>query len=203
MNQSAAIAIGTINGWEGQPSTRPADLALPLDVVKTLFDYDPEEGVLIWKEKPINEFRFARDYKAWMTKHAGRKVTYRDSNGYVRVFINGRLWLAHRIIWMWNYGYLPELQIDHIDHNRQNNRLENLRLVTQSQNNANSRLSLRSVTGVTGVTWHTPSKRWRATINLNKKFIEIGRYMDFESAVIARKAAEKVLGFHENHGSSV
>ena len=93
------------------------------------------------------------------------------------------------------YGYLPEDEIDHINHVRADNRICNLRLVCHSDNQKNRKLNKNNSTGVSGVCQHTHG--WIVTIG-NKGYI--GLYTDFFEAVCSRKSAENKLNYHENHG---
>jgi hypothetical protein len=112
--------------------------------------------------------------------------------------------MAHRIAWLLYYGKWPKDQIDHINGDKSDNRIVNLREATNSQNGKNLKLSINNKTGVTGVAFDRQTQKWRAYIRVNFKMINLGRYMDFEDAVIARKSAEKkyfgewVRGGHEN-----
>jgi hypothetical protein len=99
------------------------------------------------------------------------------NNGYIRTLINRKGHLVHRIIFMMHHGFLPEF-LDHIDGNRTNNLIDNLRPATSSQNGLN-RGKLRSNTsGYTGVTWVASYGKYSARISIDEKRFFIGYFDD-------------------------
>lgn len=99
-------------------------------------------------------------------------------------------------------GKVPDnMEIDHINHIRTDNRTENLRIVSHQQNAMNRSKTLRNTSGVVGVSWCKITGKWYAYIKKDGVMHNIGRYTSLEDAVLARASAEKRLGFHENHGS--
>jgi hypothetical protein len=108
--------------------------------------------------------------------------------GYIRVGVGGELFLAHRLAWFYVHGEWPS-EIDHIDRNRANNAISNLRSVTTSQNRQNSGLSRRSTSGVSGVSWDKRRGKWKAHIGIGYKKFQV-RYDTKAEAIAARKAAE-------------
>lgn len=157
-----------------------------------LFVYEPETGKLFW--------RITRSNRAGAGSEAGSKNQY----GYLFVRVNGRNYQVHRIIWdMFNTNdkLCGTEEIDHIDHNRENNRLDNLRKVCHTDNMRNQSLRRTTKSGATGVSWRERDSRWRAYITIAGVCKHIGHFMTFEEALSARKAAEIKYGFHENHGA--
>lgn len=118
------------------------------------------------------------------------KAGTHDGNGYLQVGIQRRYFKVHRLIFLMHHGYLPEV-IDHIDGNRQNNRIENLREATRSQNGYNSKLSKHNKSGAKGVSWREKTKKWRARIYAEKKQISLGEFEKFEDAKAAVIAARE------------
>jgi hypothetical protein len=167
-------------------------------IVKELLDYDPETGVLTWKPRLRNN--------PWNAKYAGKpagsKQTNKNLKSYLGVAIFQKRHLAHRVIFLYCYGELPENDIDHINGNGLDNRLINLRKATRSENLKNQRKSYKNTSGVTGVSWHRASNKWRSTIKTLQKQFHLGAFDNFIDAVCARKSAEIMLGFHKNHGKS-
>jgi hypothetical protein len=97
-------------------------------------------------------------------------------------------------------GHWPNGDVDHINGDRQDNRICNLRNVTRSENCMNSSISKRNKSGVLGVCWTSRERKWLAQIQHNGKNIHIGSFDVLEDAKAARLNKEKELGFHENHG---
>jgi hypothetical protein len=106
---------------------------------------------------------------------------------------------AHRLIWLMSYGVAPEF-IDHINGVRDDNRLENLRSVSWEENTKNAKRRADNVSGVTGVSFYSPKGTWRARINYKGRTVLLGYFKTPAEAVAARRAAEKIYGYHENHG---
>lgn len=156
-----------------------------LELAQSLFDY--ADGVLIWK-------------KSSGTVKAGTPVNSVSNRGYVVVQVNGKRYLAHRIIWLLVYGRLP-VMLDHIDGNKQNNTIGNLREVNNTLNHWNERRRSTNKSGHKGVWWHKQSKRWEAACRVSGKQVTIGRYERVEDAVEAVKQfREQQHGQYANHG---
>lgn len=157
-----------------------------------IFDYNAEDGSLIWREKPSQIVK---------SKSIAGGVS--DSNGkqYCRVKLGGKKYLAHRIIYKMVYGDFDEsLEIDHIDHNGLNNKIDNLRLVSHIENTQNQLKRIDNTSGMVGISWDKNIKKWRTYINANKNFIYLGSFNDIKEAVMTRMHAEILFGFHPNHG---
>ena len=100
-----------------------------------------------------------------------------------------------------NNGPIPQGKvIDHLNHVPWDNRLPNLRMTTQLSNTRNNKRSSRNKSGVTGVMWREKEGKWLASIIVGRKRIYLGRFIDKDEAIRVRKEAEKLYGFHENHG---
>lgn len=104
--------------------------------LKTLLDYDSETGVFTWRDRPKDHFRKKNSYASWKTRFVGRRAGCATNEGYVYIGINGRTYAAHRLAFLYVYGYLPPL-IDHIDRDKGNNAIRNLRPVDHSENRRN------------------------------------------------------------------
>ncbi|AUE23479.1 HNH endonuclease [Escherichia phage vB_EcoS_HSE2] len=155
------------------------------------FRYDTNTGKLYWRVTNSNR------------APAGSEVAAVRNWGYVCVRLHGRTFQAHRIIWdmMKPENKLqPGEEIDHIDHNRENNLLSNLRKTTRKENSRNLSLARNNTSGVTGVRFDKSRGKWRAEIKVKKRVIHLGRFETIDDAIAARKAAEVKYGFHENHG---
>lgn len=133
-------------------------------------------------------------------KPAGRK---NSSCGYIEVMVNYKRYQAHRVIWEMHNGAIPNgMEIDHINGIRDDNRIDNLRMVTSRTNDTNRAKSSANTSGVVGVCWDKKKSMWMVRIYDNKKPVFIGYFKDWFDAVCARKSAERSYGYHENHGRS-
>lgn len=125
---------------------------------------------------------------------------YPHSQGYLSVSIGNKEYLVHRIIWMMQTGSWPT-QIDHKNHNRMDNRWQNLRdLAEPRDNQLNMGIRKNNSSGVQGIRI-LPSGKFCAYITVRRKQISLGSYNTIEEAAKARRDAEALYGFHENHGS--
>lgn len=166
--------------------------------IRELFTYDGKTGELRWQPRPLADFPSACAWKIWNKRYAGSIAGYILNTGHRIVTIGrGRAVLAHRIAWMYTYGEWPNVT-DHINGIRDDNRLINLRSVTQAENARNQARSKTNKSGVTGVRWFC--SKWYARISFNGKEEHLGLFDNKEEAIAARKAAEARLGFHPNHG---
>lgn len=168
------------------------DLPSP-EYLRQRLRYEPETGRLIWR---YNETMPTRWNSRWTDVPAGRI----SQCGYNQVSIYGTRYPSHRIIWAMTHGVWPGGEIDHIDGNRLNNRIENLRDVNRTENSKNMALRFDSTSGATGVCWDKSRNKWAAHIRINGLRLNLGRFISLEDAIGARKAAEERHGFHANHG---
>jgi hypothetical protein len=155
--------------------------------LRSLLRYDPETGRLY--------------YKVTMKGHIaeGREALRNTTNkGYRRGGVFGKLYMAHRIIWKIVHGYDPPEEIDHINGDRSDNRIENLRLASRSDNTRNTRRKKSNTSGCTGV--HPCKRYWVATIRVGSRQVELGYFRDKDLAIKCRKDAERKYGYHPNHG---
>lgn len=161
--------------------------------VRALLDYDAGTGELRFAvSPPQSAFSCKRAYSVFMANYAGERAGYLHKDGYWRVFLMGKSWLAHRLIWAIQTGALPETDIDHADRNRSNNVWSNLRLASRSQNCMNRSLRSDNRSGVTGVTWH-PCGMWQAQIGKNGRNRYLGLFRTVAEAAAARAAAARIL----------
>lgn len=160
------------------------------DELKKLVSYDPETGVMT-------------RIKARGNTKAGSEIGSIDKDGYRATNINGRGYLVHRLIWLYVYGKFPDFQIDHINHDRTDNRISNLRDVSIRDNARNRNLMASNTSGCMGVVWHKVRKLWQAQLKIDNKTLYLGGYKDIKDAISARKEAEVIYGFHDNHGKEL
>ena len=171
--------------------------------LRSLLDYSPDDGGLVWRQRSREMFDSCGAFRSWNTKFSG-KPAFRTVNsyGYLTGKLSGKRYYAHRIIWVLVTGNQPE-EVDHINGNKTDNRIENLRSVTRTQNMRNRPISKNNTSGVVGVSWSKSDKKWSAHIRINGRQIHIGRFCRKDAAIAARKAKEEALKFHKNHGRIV
>ena len=161
---------------------------LDYETVSDLLDYNPDTGELRWK---VNRRGCAK---------AGNVAGHVRSDGYVAVSLNDKSYLAHRLAWLLYHGQWPEDGLDHISHDKTDNRIKNLREATLTVNQRNRPLNSNNTSGVCGVCWDKQANKWQSRIYLDSRNVHLGFFDDFDEAVAARQAANKQYNFHENHG---
>ena len=148
-----------------------------------------ENGKLFWVIPPSTRVKIG-DEAGNLNKH-----------GYLRFCYKGKYYLAHRIIWEMHYGAIPAgMEIDHIDHDKVNNLLDNLRLVDSGENSRNMSLRSTNTSGTSGVNWMPANGKWAVRIWANGKRLFLGLYDTKEEAIAVREAANAEHGYHKNHG---
>jgi hypothetical protein len=162
------------------------------DDVKELLDYDRETGEFYWKSRPHNIS------KRFIGKRAGT-----ISLGYLRISLDGKLVLAHRLVWLMEHGEWPRDHIDHINRNKMDNRIGNLRDATQSQNMRNASLPSNNKSGIAGVSWNKVKNSWEVYIGVGqRKRTGLGYKKDFFEACCLRKSAENQHGYNAYEASA-
>ncbi|HGB3193994.1 TPA: HNH endonuclease signature motif containing protein [Salmonella enterica subsp. enterica serovar Waycross] len=157
-----------------------------------IFEY--RDGFIFWKQ---NHYLV----KNIMARMIGRKVVNQSSDGYVRFYFRKKPYSVHRVVWEMHNGPIPDgMEIDHINHIRTDNRIENLRLVSHQDNQKNQKIHKKNTSGHSGVSWSNTYKLWVAKITHSSKHHYLGMHKTKSSAIKARKDAEILLGFHINHG---
>ncbi len=132
----------------------------------------------------------------WRVNSGGRKVKGKvvgciNGQGYIQTRIKGKSFMVHRLVWLWHHGYLPENDMDHIDRDRSNNRIANLREASRQCNLRNSGNRKDNTSGVKGVHWGSHNRKWVAAIMHDGKISHLGYFADFTEAVLTRLAAEQ------------
>ena len=154
-------------------------------VLHELLDFDFETGRMFWKHRPS-----ARPQ--WNSRYAGKEAFTGSSCGYKQGSIFGKLHQAHRVIYAAAHGVWPEL-IDHINQNRSDNRISNLRVANKVLNAHNSKMRVDNVSGVKGVSWFKRNACWRAYLTQGGRQIHLGYFPSIEDAAAARSAAFQEL----------
>lgn len=175
------------------------------EVLRQLLRYEPETGKLFWKERDLKFFTGMEREKAascrrWNLQFSGKEALTASRCGYLSGRILDGAYQAHRVAWAIYYGNWPSTQIDHINGDRKNNKIENLRDVTQQENCRNLGMRSDNSSGHVGVAWFERDQRWRAYITVGGKQVHLGYYVSIGEAVAARLTATTVNGFHANHG---
>jgi len=158
--------------------------------LKKILNYNPKTGIFIWLKSLSNRVSIGSE--------AGCKY----NNGYYHIAINRKIYLSHRLAWLYVFGYFSENNIDHINRNSEDNRIENLREVTQQCNMRNTGNWKNNMSGVKGVSWNSKNKIWYATITINRRNKVVGRFDSFDEAAAHRLAAEQCLGWDGCDSSS-
>ena len=151
--------------------------------LRAILDYDPETGIFTWRRRPELS-------STWNTRYAGRPAGSKTEGDYLRIGIDDRSYLAHRLAWLYVHGDLPRAEIDHRDRNRGNCRFANLWPATHAENGHNTALRRNNTSGHKGVSWSEKRKKWQAMITHEGRAIPLGRYDNIEDAIRARREAE-------------
>jgi hypothetical protein len=142
-----------------------------------------KDGKLFWRESNGKTIK------------AGQLAGTMAGRGYRYIRIKKHKLPEHRVVWLYHYGEWPKNQIDHIDGNRANNDIENLRDVNQSSNNKNQALRKDNKSGYRGVTWYKYTNKWAVKIGDNKKIHRLGYFEDLTEAISMRLIAESHFGY--------
>jgi hypothetical protein len=169
------------------------------EILRELLDYNPDTGNFIWKER-TEKHGSGRAIRSWNARYAGRPAfVHFDYGNYLRASIFGRFHSAHRVAWaIINGDPVPDF-LDHIDGDRRNNRIHNLRPVSKAENSRNRGLRSDNTSGRSGI-YVTKSGTFKARIFANGRDQHLGTFKEFEEAAAARKQAEERFGFFEGHG---
>jgi len=147
-------------------------------------EYNPDTGIFTWGSKS--------------RKFAGKIAGSPNTHGYIRIGLTKQTSIgAHRLAWFIYHGEFPDGEIDHLNHNRADNRICNLRLVKKIDNSKNRKMYVTNTSGLPNVYYHKKNKRWLA--KCQTKYL--GSYATREDAY---QVAQKYLtenGFHKNHGA--
>lgn len=151
---------------------------LTAERLRQLLSYEAESGLFRWlvggQNYPVN---------------IGDVAGYDNGRGYIVIGLLYRTYRAHRLAWLYSYGEWPSKDIDHVNRNRHDNRLSNLRQATRSENMANTGISRRNTSGLKGVSYNPKRKLWRACITVNWKNNVLGYFETKELAAAAYASA--------------
>lgn len=179
---------------------------LTRDQVARLLRADFDTGKLYWLPRTPDMFTDGRRSAetvcaAWNCQFANKEAfTSKISGGYHSGVIFYRVYFAHRVIWLLAHGEWPSADVDHINGDRSDNRLVNLRSVSRAENGKNQGIPRNNKSGILGVCWSKNAAKWQAHIRVGGAQKHLGFFVDLSAASAARKAAEAEFGFHPNHG---
>lgn len=178
-----------------------------IEYLRKIIVYDPDTGLLFWRERNSSMFREVtgrgRDHSAniWNSANAGKEALRAiNGQGYKVGNIDGSMYRSHRVAYALHHGFDPVDQIDHINGDRKDNRISNLRMVTNSQNGKNQKLRKTNTSGYNGVSFCKIRKMWVARAVVDGVDCRIGYFAKKEDANLARLKFNKGNGFHGNHG---
>lgn len=166
----------------------PGRRTIPITQADMLSRFRYEDGDLFWL--PRGNPRFDKQF-------AGRKAgCFNATAEMMHVSFKGTHILFHRAVWVYHNGEIPEgMEIDHINQNRRDNRIENLRLCNRGQNACNTRKRKDNRSGVKGVCWNPLTETWRARVSANKVEFAVGSFKSLDEAEAAVRKAR--LGLHK------
>lgn len=158
---------------------------LTAETLRSRYLYDPETGL----------FTTCRRIGSRGRPAGGRILGYTHEGGYVWIRIDGHLYRAHRLAWLYMTGEWPSEEIDHRDLNKSNNSWKNLRECTHQQNMMNCKIRKHNKLGIKGVLFHAQTKKYRARITVEGKSISLGLFQTKQLAGEAyRVASDKYHG---------
>jgi hypothetical protein len=152
------------------------------DELRRLLKYDPETGDFLWR---------IRRGRAHLNFIAGSISPDKRGRNYRRININGKLYRAHRLAWLYVNGSWPINHVDHINGNSLDNRIVNLREATNAENMMNCGAKKNNTSGFKGVSWHKVTGRWQAIIRADGKLKHLGIFATPEEAFVAYSDAAK------------
>jgi hypothetical protein len=158
---------------------------LTAERLREVADYEPDTGLFTWRLRRKSEFTDRRAFRAFNSMRAGAIAGNVSDQGYRRILIDGKMYLAHRLAWLYVFGVFPKEQIDHKNGERADNRIFNLREATSFENRRNSRRRTHTITGLTGV--FKVKNSWCAKI----RNVHIGCFNTAEEAHAAYCAAAR------------
>lgn len=176
--------------------------SISVDTVRSILSCDFSSGKLTWLYRDRNMFTSDRVFNSWNTKYCGKEAfTHTGSHGYKLGGMFGTVYKAHRVIWSMYTGYWPKELIDHINGNKIDNRIENLR-ESGYLGNAQNNMGRERVSIFKGVSWHKRVLKWQAQIRSNNKTVYLGYYdSEIEAHRAYCRASEELHGEFSNFGT--
>ena len=166
---------------------------LTQEYLTTVLNYDKNTGIFTWKRRDRSVFKSDRAMNAWNRKCLNKRAGNINTINYRTIRLLGSNHYEHRLVWLYVYGYLPKIEIDHIDCNRSNNSLSNLRTATSGENSQNLRTAPahNKYTGLLGVSYNKLAGRFIAQIKLKGKNNHLGYFSNPQDAHEAYLTAKR------------
>lgn len=190
-------------------------LEITQEYVKEALEYDPETGIFKWRlDRPDHHFKDWRGRNGFIRNISPDRVagnlqqpTERNPCSYIVIGLSEKLYRAHRLAWLYVYGDWPSEDVDHINLDTTDNRIENLRLSLDKLNHRNRSRYKNNTSGISGVSFHAKLNKWQAegqqVIDGKRVRHYLGVFASFFDACAARKSWELRFGYSENHGKDI
>ena len=168
----------------------------PVELLRSRLTYSKDSGALVWKERAPDSFKTPSYATGWNTKYKGKAAGRITNRGYIQIEVDHSAFYAHRIIWKMVHGEEPPIEIDHLDGDRSNNRIENLRAANKTINSRNRVAETRDMP--VGVYYMPSEQAFRAVIGVGGGKIKyLGLFPTANLAHAARRGAEVILGYSQ------
>lgn len=172
------------------------------DQILKHIQYVPETGEFLWRERSEKDFPHDNFRITWNKRCAGKVAGFLASNGYRHIDVLGARFTAHRLAWFLTHGVWPEHDLDHINNDREDNRLANLRPAMRFQNLQNAKIRSNNTSGYKGVSRRKDTGKWTVRIREHGgRYRSFGQFETKEAAAeVAKAEREKLHGQFANHG---
>jgi hypothetical protein len=161
------------------PAMAKTSIPLTAERLKQLVHSDPESGI----------FTAACDRESSSIK-AGQRLGWINGKGYYHIMLDRRSYRANRLAWLYMTGGWPPHQVDHLNHDKADDRWANLRAATNQQNQRNITMSKANTSGIRGVGWHKRIEKWQASIRVDGRLLSLGYFESLDEAAQVRRDAE-------------
>lgn len=162
--------------------------------------YNQDDGSITWRPRDRSMFFRAKDFLGWNKRFSGKPAGRVDAYGYVSISFRGRKFKGHQVAFFIVHGAVPQC-IDHVNGDRSDNRISNLRSASLSDNCANRAMDRRNRSGAKGVSWHSKARKWQAHVRMHGVAHYLGLFESIDEAKAARDlAATRLHGEFMSNG---